>query len=92
MLIVFLEKATSAIAHRGPDDAGYYLDDHVGLGHRRLSMSVFPAAINLSLTKTGHSLLSSMGEIFNYQELMEQLMAKGHRFATRRYRNHPPCL
>ena len=79
----FLEKATSAIAHRGPDDAGYYLDDHVGLGHRRLSIIDLSGGHQPIFNEDRSLVIVFNGEIFNYQELMEQLMAKGHRFATR---------
>lgn len=70
------------IRHRGPDDDGVYLNSHVGLGHRRLSI------IDLS---TGHQPLSNEdgtiwivfnGEIYNYQELRRLLLSKGHAFTT----------
>ena len=71
------------IAHRGPDDEGYYVSGQVGLGFRRL------AIIDL---KTGHQPLSNEddtiwivfnGEIYNYQELRDLLLSKGHVFKTR---------
>jgi asparagine synthase (glutamine-hydrolysing) len=70
------------IRHRGPDDEGVYLSPQVGLGHARLSI------IDLS---SGHQPLSNEdgtvwivfnGEIYNYQELRNQLLAKGHVFKT----------
>ena len=33
-----IERMTNALAHRGPDDAGYFVESQVGLGHRRLSI------------------------------------------------------
>ena len=66
------------IAHRGPDDEGYYMSGPLGLGFRRLSI------IDLA---TGHQPLSNEdgtvwivfnGEIYNYQELRTFLQAKGH--------------
>lgn len=71
------------IAHRGPDDDGYYFSGPVGLGFRRLAI--------IDLT-TGHQPLSNEdgtvwivfnGEIYNYIELREFLQAKGHIFKTR---------
>jgi asparagine synthase (glutamine-hydrolysing) len=71
------------IAHRGPDDEGYYLSGPIGLGFRRLAI--------IDLT-TGHQPLSNEdgtvwivfnGEIYNYLELREFLEAKGHVFKTR---------
>lgn len=71
------------IAHRGPDDDGYYVAGAVGLGFRRL------AIIDLN---TGHQPLSNEdgsvwivfnGEIYNYQELRSFLQQKGHIFRTK---------
>ena len=70
------------IRHRGPDDEGFHIDGGCGIGMRRLSI------IDLS---TGHQPISNEdgtvwvvfnGEIYNYQELREDLIARGHRFAT----------
>src|SRR3954454_18043122 len=71
------------IAHRGPDDEGYYLDQELGLGFRRLSI------IDLN---TGHQPISNEdgsvwivfnGEIYNFKELRDQLESKGHIFKTK---------
>jgi asparagine synthase (glutamine-hydrolysing) len=70
------------ICHRGPDETGIYLDDYVGLGHARLSI------IDLSTgTQPIHNEDKSLwiiynGEVFNYPELKEDLLEKGHRFYT----------
>ena len=70
------------IRHRGPDDSGVYSADGVCLGHRRLSI------IDLS---GGHQPISNVdrttwmvfnGEIYNYESLREQLIAKGYQFTT----------
>jgi asparagine synthase (glutamine-hydrolysing) len=70
------------IRHRGPDDEGILVDGGCGIGMRRLSI------IDLS---TGHQPISNEdgtvwvvfnGEIYNYQSLRQDLLAKGHRFAT----------
>lgn len=72
-----------SIRHRGPDDEGSYSAGHVTLGHRRLSI------IDL---ETGHQPLSNEdgtvwivfnGEIYNYRELREFLLGKGHVFKTK---------
>src|SRR5580704_3505704 len=71
-----------AIRHRGPDDDGYYVRGQIGLGFRRLSI------IDLN---TGHQPISNEdgsvwvvfnGEIYNYQELREYLLSKGHVLKT----------
>ncbi len=70
------------IRHRGPDDEGVYTDGGCGIGMRRLSI------IDLG---TGHQPLSNEdgsvwvvfnGEIYNYRELRDDLIRRGHRFAT----------
>lgn len=77
-----LKRMADTIHHRGPDDEGYYTSGPVGLGFRRLSI------IDLN---TGHQPISNEdgsvwivfnGEIYNYQELRESLLSKGHRFKT----------
>ncbi|OLB60622.1 MAG: asparagine synthase (glutamine-hydrolyzing) [Acidobacteria bacterium 13_2_20CM_2_66_4] len=78
-----LTAMTDAVTHRGPDAAGYYLGDGIGLGHRRLSI------IDLS---TGDQPLTNEdrtvwvvfnGEIYNFHEVRRELEAAGHRFCTR---------
>lgn len=77
-----LSQMMKAIAHRGPDDNGQHIDDHIALGHQRLSI------IDL---KTGHQPMSNTqgtcwivfnGEIYNYVELRKDLEAKGRHFRT----------
>ncbi len=73
---------TDAIRHRGPDDSGFFHDDFVALGHRRLSI------VDLAL---GHQPLHNEstdvwivfnGEIFNHADLRPALEQAGHRYAT----------
>jgi asparagine synthase (glutamine-hydrolysing) len=78
-----LARMNDSQRHRGPDDSGYHLGPGIGLGHRRLSI------IDLA---TGHQPLYNEnrrvavifnGEIYNYRELIPELAALGHVFATR---------
>jgi asparagine synthase (glutamine-hydrolysing) len=78
-----VKEATRTISHRGPDDEGYFFSGALGLGFRRL------AIIDLS---GGHQPMSDAeetvwlifnGEIYNFEELRTELIAKGHRFRTR---------
>ena len=77
-----IKNMIGALCHRGPDETGVYLDDHVGLGHARLSI------IDLSSgTQPIHNEDKSLwivynGEVFNYPELKKDLLRKGHRFYT----------
>jgi asparagine synthase (glutamine-hydrolysing) len=77
-----VKRMADSIAHRGPDDDGYYINGCIGLGHRRLSI------IDLS---TGRQPLSNEdesiwivfnGEIYNYPKLKKELLSKGHEFKT----------
>ncbi len=80
---VELKQMADIIYHRGPDDEGFYVNRNVGLGFRRLSI------IDLS---TGHQPLANEddsvwivfnGEIYNYIELHDELVKKGHVFRTK---------
>src|SRR3989442_12258495 len=73
----------SIIEHRGPDGAGGYVSDGIGLGHRRLSI-IDLAGGSQPMTNDDQSLhLIFNGEIYNFVELREELVAKGHVFRTR---------
>lgn len=71
-----------AIRYRGPDEAGVYLDDGVGLGHVRLSIIDLASGCQPISTEDQNLWIVYNGEVFNYVELKEELLAKGHRFAT----------
>jgi asparagine synthase (glutamine-hydrolysing) len=78
-----IERMADSIAHRGPDDSGYYIDGALGFGFRRLSI------IDLA---GGHQPMSDQqesvwvifnGEIYNFPELKKELEGHGHVFRTR---------
>ncbi|MDA0989509.1 MAG: asparagine synthase (glutamine-hydrolyzing) [Verrucomicrobia bacterium] len=78
-----VRRMADEIAHRGPDQHGAYVNDHVSLGHRRLSI------IDLSdhgrqpmSNEDGSVWLAFNGEIYNFQELRQELIQKGHTFAS----------
>jgi asparagine synthase (glutamine-hydrolysing) len=72
-----------ALWHRGPDDAGIWVDDNVGLGHRRLSIVDLTAAGHQPMcNEDGTVWLVFNGEIYNYVELAQRLRARGHRFRS----------
>jgi asparagine synthase (glutamine-hydrolysing) len=73
------------LRHRGPDDEGFYVNDEISLGHRRLSI--------VDLSEMGHQpmvyehggrrvMVTFNGEIFNFREIRQALEAKGYRFRT----------
>ncbi|GAB7386602.1 asparagine synthase (glutamine-hydrolyzing) [Bacillaceae bacterium] len=80
--ITLLRKMTEIIRHRGPDDDGYYLEDNIGLGFRRLSIIDLQKGHQPLTNETQDIWLIGNGEIYNYQELNEWLKSKGHRFNT----------
>lgn len=78
-----LERMASALEYRGPDDAGVYSKDGAGLGHRRLSIiDLSPQGRQPMCNEDGTLWLVFNGEIYNYPELREQLLARGHRFRS----------
>jgi len=77
-----LEKMTSQIIHRGPDDFGYHITGPVGLGFRRLSIIDLAGGHQPLSNEDGTIWISFNGEIYNYQELRDELTMKGHVFRT----------
>lgn len=78
-----LHSMTDAIAHRGPDDADYFTDGQISLGFRRLSIIDLESGRQPILNEDQTLVLTFNGEIYNYQELREDLLKKGHIFKTR---------
>jgi len=70
------------IIHRGPDSDGKYIDDSVALGFRRLSIIDLEGGSQPLFNETGDMVLIFNGEIYNYETLREDLLAKGHEFKT----------
>ena len=78
-----LDEMTGALAHRGPDDAGYLHDGDAGLGHRRLSIIDVAGGHQPIENEDGSAALVANGEIYNFRELRRELEGLGHRFRTR---------
>lgn len=79
-----LQRMTDAIAHRGPDGEGHWIEGNVGLGHRRLAI--------IDLSPAGHQPIASVsqryvmvynGEVYNYRELRTELETLGYQFRSR---------
>ncbi|PWB39687.1 MAG: asparagine synthase (glutamine-hydrolyzing) [Rhodocyclales bacterium] len=81
---VILKRMTDAIAHRGPDGEGHYIDGSLGLGHRRLAIIDLSAAGHQPMaTEDGRFVIAYNGEAYNFNELRVELEAVGHRFHSR---------
>ena len=79
-----LKKMTKALIHRGPDGEGHWIEENIGIGHRRLAI--------LDLSKSGDQpmvsnnkryIISYNGEIYNYLDLKKKLVKKGFTFKSR---------
>lgn len=77
-----LVKMNQVIAHRGPDDEGYYTDDYVSLGFRRLSIIDIESGHQPYHYENERYWMVFNGEIYNYVELREQLKKQGKTFQT----------
>ena len=75
-----LSRMLEAVAHRGPDQNGYYRDHHVALGQTRLSIFDERGGSQPMMSQTGRFCLVFNGEIYNYKSLRKQLRAHGHVF------------
>jgi asparagine synthase (glutamine-hydrolysing) len=70
------------IEHRGPDDEGYYVSGPIGLGFRRLSIIDLNSGHQPIGNEDGTVWIVFNGEIYNYQDLRRDLLARGHIFKT----------
>jgi asparagine synthase (glutamine-hydrolysing) len=77
-----LERMTDALAHRGPDGAGIWIEESVFLGHRRLAIVDLAAGTQPMSTLDGQLVITFNGEIYNHVELRRELEQLGHRFKT----------
>ena len=71
-----------SIAHRGPDENGVFLENNIGLGHRRLSIIDVAQGKQPIYDHYKNVVMVYNGEIYNYIELKKELEAKGHQFIT----------
>jgi len=70
------------IIHRGPDSEGYFVDDNVALGFRRLSIIDLDNGSQPIYNEVGDKVIIFNGEIYNYLDLKKDLVEKGHTFKT----------
>lgn len=77
-----LKKMTDVITHRGPDSAGFYSDDYISMGFRRLSIIDLDKGHQPIFNEDKTMVLTFNGEIYNYRELRSELQTLGHTFST----------
>lgn len=77
-----IERMCSVLSHRGPDDSGIYIKKGIGLGHRRLSITDLSLGHQPMSNETDKIWIVFDGEIYNFQELKEGFIKKGHSFKT----------
>lgn len=74
---------TNAIAHRGPDGEGHYIHQQIGLGHRRLAIIDLSEAGRQPMSnEDGTIWVTFNGEIYNFMEVRNELLRKGHVFCS----------
>ena len=78
-----VQRMNDVQAHRGPDDQGYFIEENVGLGHRRLSIIDLSGGKQPMFNEDGSIVVVFNGEIYNYADLTHDLISQGHHFTTR---------
>lgn len=77
-----VKRMADTLLHRGPDEEGFYVDDFVALGHRRLSIIDVSGGQQPITKESGRYHIIFNGEIYNYRELQQELNALGYAFST----------
>jgi asparagine synthase (glutamine-hydrolysing) len=78
-----LERMTTSLTHRGPDEFGYHRDSKAALGHRRLSIIDLSSGQQPLYNEDRTVSVVFNGEIYNFEEIRRQLIEHGHHFRTR---------
>lgn len=79
---IIIKKMTDKIIHRGPDAEGYYINEDIALGHRRLSIIDIDNGKQPMFSKDNNLVVVFNGEIYNYRELKRELEKFGYEFRT----------
>jgi asparagine synthase (glutamine-hydrolysing) len=80
--VALAHQMADSLAHRGPDGDGFYNDTAIALGHRRLSIIDLATGDQPIFNEDRSIAIVFNGEIYNYKELRQDLVKKGHRFRT----------
>ncbi|MBQ4128536.1 MAG: asparagine synthase (glutamine-hydrolyzing) [Ruminococcus sp.] len=77
-----IQKMTEVITHRGPDSSGFFADDYISMGFRRLSIIDLEEGDQPIENEDKNLVLTFNGEIYNYKDLRKELEGYGHKFST----------
>ena len=77
-----VKEMTDSLSHRGPDGEGQWIKGNVGLGHRRLAIIDLESGVQPMSSVDGRYVITYNGEIYNYQDLRQQLQEAGYSFRT----------
>jgi asparagine synthase (glutamine-hydrolysing) len=80
-----LSSMTGSLVHRGPDDSGFFTSANpaIGFGHRRLSIIDLSPRGRQPMRDTDNAVIITFnGEIYNYREIKQELLGRGHRFTS----------
>src|SRR5260221_14429201 len=80
--VPLIERMTSALVHRGPDEGGYHSDGKALLGHRRLSIIDLGSGQQPMYNEDQTGGVVFNGEIYNFEDIRRRLIAAGHAFRT----------
>lgn len=78
----YVDNATKVMFHRGPDESGFYSDSNCALGMRRLSIIDIAGGSQPKCSEDNNVIVMFNGEIYNYRELKDQMVAKGHKITS----------
>lgn len=79
---IIIKNMTDRVIHRGPDQEGYYIDEKIALGHRRLSIIDLENGTQPMYSQNKNLVVIFNGEIYNYIEVREELEDREHEFIT----------
>ena len=77
-----IKEMTNLITHRGPDSSGFFTDENIAMGFRRLSIIDLNQGNQPIFNEDKTLVLTFNGEIYNYKELKEELINENHTFNT----------
>ena len=80
---ILLKKMTNSLVHRGPDGEGYWIENNIGIGHRRLSIiDLSDQGFQPMQSQDQRYIISYNGEIYNYLEIRNELIQLGYKFKS----------